>query len=198
MSDDSDDSNDINDVSANEEQEIDKREQIENFLKTLKIVVNPADEWDDDNGMAFHFDYVLLHDGKKVMDGKWHCGGGWSMDKIKWNDILGSIFLDASCYCRSSAYANGDETDALAEFLEEFGYLDDAKSVKKGIKAFKGCREEYQYIAPLVLNNCAWLDGRGDGYPEEYLSDIETYFDEGDVPENLVELDWDSYVEDYK
>ena len=173
-----------------------KTEQIENFLKKFKLIVNPSDEPRED--VANDYDVVVLFDGKKVCDTKWVGGAYWVANKVHGTDIVQSVFQDAESYCQCLGQADGDETDAVAEFLDEFGYTEDSKALKKGFKAFKGCKRTYDLVSGIVLNNCAWYDGEKDAGMDDYLIDICNYFDEDCANNDLVEIDWDSYVEDYK
>lgn len=175
-----------------------KTEQIEAFLKKFKLVVNPADEPREE--LANDYDVVVFFDGNKVCHTRWGGGGYWVANKVHGADIMQSVFMDAESYCRCLDQAGGDETDAMAEFLEEFGYCSDAKTMKKGFKAFKGCQKWYQDIQPIIAFNCAWNDSDDSkkGSVLEYLVDIDEFFDEDCTDKDLVEIDWDSYVEDYK
>lgn len=177
-----------------------KNEQIENFLKKFKLIVNPSDESRED--VANDYDVVVLFDGKKVCDTK--CGGGsyWVANKVHGTTIMRSVFQDAESYCHCLDWANGDDTDAFADFLDEFGYTDNRESIKNGIKAFKGCKEMYGYIQPVISSNCSWNDSTENSVLD-YLCDLLNWFDEnqdetdGGV-KDIIEIDWDSYVEDYK
>ena len=54
-----------------------------------------------------------------------------SADFPKGGDVWNCVARDATDYA--------DNSD-LADFLEEFGYIGDAKSVRQGIAAFEGCK----------------------------------------------------------
>lgn len=172
------------------------KEQVENFLKRFKLIVNPSDEPRED--VANDYDIVILFDGKKVCDTKWGGGSYWVSNKVTGADIVQSVFQDAESYCQCLDQSGGDETDAIAEFLVEFGYDDNSKTLKKGFKAFNGCKRMYDLVSGIVLNNCAWYDGKKDSGVKDYLIDICNYLEEDDDKRDLVEIDWDSYVEDYK
>lgn len=177
------------------------KEQVEAFLKRFKLVMNPADEPRED--FANDYDVVVLFDGKKVCDTKWGGGSYWVQNQVSWKYVVHSIFQDAESYCRCSDDTKGDDVDALAEFLDEFGYSSSSSAgmLKIGIRAFKACKLMYDYLCGVVLNNCAWNDGQEDSGACKYFEDICEYFDCGDsddAGEDLVEIDWDSYVEDYK
>lgn len=175
-----------------------KTEQIEAFLKKFKLVVNPADEPREE--LANDYDVVVLFDGKKVHKCQWGGGDHWVQNKVHGTDILQGVFMDAESYCRCSDYAGGDDTDALADFLDEFGYADGMESIKRGLRAFKGCKKEYEFLQPIVFFNCVWNDNDDakKGSILEYLVDVCEYFDSDEKKDDLVEIDWDSYVEDYK
>lgn len=168
----------------------DIKKQVEEFVKRFKLVMNPADEIRED----YHedYDFVLLFDGKKVMDGKFGCGP--LCKDIHGVRVLECIFDDASCY--AGIMTGGDELDEFGEFMSELGY--EVKDMKKAMKAFKGCKDTYYKVAGVVLSNTAWLDGVDGSSADDYLRDVCEYLDSDEVDKGLVDIDWDSYVEDYK
>lgn len=60
-------------------------------------------------------------------------------------DLINAFY----CYI-SDALSYDQSNDDLSEFLCEFGYTDDKKSIRAGIKAFEGCKEAYQILSSFL------------------------------------------------
>ena len=166
---------------------------VDGFLSTLKVVINPADNprKPDDNGFPSHdYDVVLLKDGSSVIGTRFGTGSAILAKDITAKEIVRCLFDDALSYA-----CNED----LGDFLDEFGYCEDGKLVKMGIKAWKDCKRTHDILVPVVMNNCSWNDGtKDDGDPFRYLADVVDRLNDDEFDEKTIPIDWDSYVEDFK
>lgn len=105
--------------------------------------------WD---GEGFHWDFrLVVDDGREIHSGSYskgighgrkvYRGGQWITHPPKSPttvEILSSLVMDASCYADASSQES---------FLEEFGYLEDgADGLKRGLRAYIGCREAHEAL----------------------------------------------------
>ena len=111
-------------------------------------------DYADDQSKAFTphhsvYDFTLKFDGEKVYSGTFNFNPDhWP----KAADILEAVVDDASSYAQYRGYP--DEEDGMFEFMDDLGYLENAKSAKKGKDAWKGCKKEYKAIMKVVDNFC--------------------------------------------
>lgn len=56
---------------------------------------------------------------------------------VKKEDCISSLILDANAY---------EDYNDIGEFLYEFGYTDNPKSISKGIKAYNACKDTFEMM----------------------------------------------------
>lgn len=107
--------------------------------------------WGD--GMKhFKFIITIVANDKKTSFTYYDSFANWQKNKqsLESGDLksaLDCFFSDASCY---------ENATDLADFLCEFGYGDSAESLRKGIKAFEGCKRHYQSVVRVFGSD--WYD----------------------------------------
>lgn len=87
------------------------------------------------------YDFNLLYNGNKVY------AGTFTFNPSRWPkaiDIVECLTQDMMSY---GQYSDMDPEDGMFGFMEEFGYLENAKSAKMGKKAWKGCKEVWDAVS---------------------------------------------------
>lgn len=78
-------------------------------------------------------------------------------------NVLYSLFNDA---------AIAENTKDLAEFLEEFGYCDNAKLVREGITTFKAIRKEAKRFRKLLGDDFSRMITMYNEYGEDFIEQV--------------------------
>lgn len=144
--------------------EKDKRnKEIDEWLKKWSI----SDfEYADDQSKAFTSAHVVYEFDLMYGDDKaFHTTFTFNPNNwTKASEIFECLCQDMSSYAQ---YEDMDPEDGMFEFMEEFGYLDNAKSAKEGKYAWKGCKHVYDNLVGYFDE----LDIKGDD--DECLSRME-------------------------